>query len=109
MKYFYLSISRKPEKKYMITYINDITGRLNTIYFGNAGSSDFIISNNLNERRAYLKRHKKNENWYDPYSAGFYSRWLLWNLDTLDASIDFVERKFNIEIHKQAILNRFNE
>ena len=61
MKYFYLSISRKPEKKYMITYINDITGRLNTIYFGNAGSSDFLISNNWYERHAYLKRHKTGD------------------------------------------------
>jgi GrpB-like predicted nucleotidyltransferase (UPF0157 family) len=30
------------------------------------------------KRRAYIARHKVNENWSNPNTAGYFSRWLLW-------------------------------
>ena len=34
-------------------------------------------------KKAYLARHKANENWKDKESAGFWSRYLLWSKPSL--------------------------
>lgn len=45
-------------------------------------------------KELYLNRHRKNENWNDPYSAGALSRWILWNLPTIEASFKDYKRRF---------------
>lgn len=45
------------------------------------------------EKARYLNRHKNNENWKNPFSAGALSRWILWNKKSLAANIrDYKER-----------------
>jgi hypothetical protein len=50
--------------------------------FGAVGYTDFILSGGskegLERRKRYLNRHKNNENWNNPRSAGALSRWILW-------------------------------
>jgi hypothetical protein len=74
----------KPNKKYYI-----IKNDNKKVYFGAAGYEHFS-SGHKNERRKqlYINRHKNNENWTNSgiNSAGFWSRWLLWNLPTIKAS-----------------------
>lgn len=39
---------------------------------------DYTITKDKDQRDRYLQRHKKNESWNDPRSAGALSRWILW-------------------------------
>ena len=53
----------------------------------------------MNKKKRYLDRHRKNENWNDHNTAGFYAKNLLWNKKTLTASIRDTNSKFkNIKI-----------
>jgi hypothetical protein len=75
------------------------------IDFGANGYNDYTIYNKLEGRiiadkkkKAYLARHAKNENWLDPLTAGFWSKWILWNKPTIEESIRDTERIFNLKI-----------
>ena len=45
-----------------------------------------ILRSTKTRRERTLKRHKANEDWTDPKTAGFWARHLLWNKPTLQAS-----------------------
>jgi len=100
---YYLEKSDKKTKKYMVSYINKDTGRINTIQFGQAGASDFTQHKNKVRRDKYEARHSgMGENWNNPKSgAGFWSYHLLWNPNTSNfkQAIKETEKKFNINIH----------
>ena len=86
--------STKPEKKYMAIFENCENGREKITHFGAAGASDFTIHKDPERKKRYLDRHRKNENWNDPTSAGALSRWLLWHKTSLRASIADYKRRF---------------
>ena len=67
-----------------------------TIHFGATGYEDYTMHKDKERKERYLKRHQKNENWHSPLSAGFYSRWLLWNEPTITESIRDTNRRFKI-------------
>ena len=69
--------SDKADKKFEAR----IDGR-KSVYFGQAGASDFTIHKDPMRKNRYLDRHSKNEDWHNYNTAGFYSRWLLWNKET---------------------------
>jgi hypothetical protein len=48
----------------------------------------------------YENRHKKRENWKKSgiKTAGFWSKWILWNKPSLNRSIKDTEERFNIKI-----------
>jgi hypothetical protein len=91
---YYPYKSDKPGKKYYI-----IT-ESNRIFFFGAAVYEHFSSGLKNEQRKqrYIDRHKTNENWSKSGidTAGFWSRWLLWNIPTIkDSYIDIKE--FNIQ------------
>ena len=72
---------------------------------GGHGYNDYTIySRTLGKKEAdikkknYLSRHKKNEDWCNLLTAGFWSRWILWNKPTIEQSIKDLSKKLNIEI-----------
>ena len=67
-----------------------------TIHFGSEGSSTFIDHKDEAKKRAYLARHRVNEDWTTPYNAGSLSRWILWNKPTLSASIADFKQRFKV-------------
>lgn len=69
-----------------------------TIHFGQRGYSDYTVHKDPIRRAAYIARHAKRENWSDPYTPGFWSRWLLWEKPSMKAAISNIERKFKINI-----------
>ena len=70
-----------------------------TIPFGQAGASDMTQHKNEDRNKRYIDRHKKNENWNNPHTAGFYSRWITWNKPALTESIKDTNRRFkNVHI-----------
>ena len=85
--------SDKPDKKYYIITNND-----KKVYFGQASASDFTHHKNENRKNLYINRHKKNENWLKSGidTAGFWSRWLLWNKPTIKESYTDIKRRFSI-------------
>lgn len=92
----YLCSSFKPDKKYMVEIGNK------TVHFGAKGYSDYTRHKDKDRMRRYEQRHSRNETWSKSgmKTAGFWSKWLLWNKPTLKASIEDTERRFNIRIHR---------
>jgi hypothetical protein len=92
----YLAKSDKPTKKYMVLVGNKV------IHFGAYGASDYTLHKDADRMKLYLNRHKKNENWNKSgiKTAGFWSRYLLWNKPSLTASIRDIEKRFNVKIKR---------
>ena len=68
------------------------------VHFGSPEHQNFTIHKDEGRKRLYIARHEANENWNDIRTAGFWSRWLLWNKPTLSQSIRDIEQKFGISI-----------
>ena len=81
--------SDKPTKKFEAR----IDGK-KSIHFGQAGASDFTIHKDTERKERYIDRHSKNEDWNNPLTAGFYSRWILWNRPTITESVRDTNRRF---------------
>ena len=68
--------------------------------FGDNRFEDYTMHKDPDRKKRYLTRHKKNEDWNKSgiSTAGFMSAHLLWNKETLQASIRDVNKRFNINI-----------
>ncbi len=80
MELYYPYPANNGKHKYYI-----ITNTNKKVYFGQYGASDYTIYYKMygkefaeKKRKAYIARHKVNENWSNPNTAGYFSRWLLW-------------------------------
>ena len=68
-----------------------------TVHFGSAGMSDYTVHGDKARRKRYLDRHRKNESWNIPMSAGSLSVNILWGSSTSKAAnISAFKRKFNL-------------
>jgi len=94
MKVVKLSKANDNKHKYVVT-IKDGDKERN-IKFGAYGMEDYTIHKDDKRKELYINRHQKNENWNDPLTAGFWSRWLLWNKPTLKSSMAHIKKKFNL-------------
>ncbi len=96
MKSYTLQKSKSKNKKFKI-----INGK--TINFGDSRYDDFTLHKNPNRKKLYLARHKKRENWNKSgiNTAGFWSKHLLWNKNSLNKSIKNIEDRFRINIIKK--------
>ena len=70
--------------------------------FGAETYSDFTLNKDEKRKENYISRHSARENWNKSgiETAGFWSRWLLWNKPSLTASIKDIETRFNIKIKR---------
>jgi hypothetical protein len=98
MKTYYPYKADDGKHKY---YIITNTGK--KVYFGANGYNDYIIYNSKfgreyadKKKKAYIARHKVNENWSKSgiNTAGFWSLYLLWNKTTLTESYEDVKKRF---------------
>lgn len=88
--------SNKEGKKLMAVFTMS-NGRTRTTHFGASGMDDYTKTRDKAQKQRYLKRHRRNENWNNPLSAGALSRWILWNKETREASISDYKRRFNLK------------
>ena len=65
-------------------------------HFGFKGGSTYIDHKDDKKKDAYIARHKVNENWNDPTTAGALARYILWNKPTLTESIKDYKKRFNL-------------
>jgi hypothetical protein len=93
-----LSKSTNKEKKFMVLINDENTRR--TIHFGSSDHSDYTLHKDPDRKKRYIARHKAKEDWTKNgiLTAGFWSRWILWNEPTLEESIKSTEKKFSIRI-----------
>lgn len=92
-----ISKSTKSGKKYMAVFKRD-NGRTKTTYFGSAGMDDYTKTKDKAQRKRYLDRHRKNENWNNYESAGALSRWILWGPSTsIRENIKSYKNRFNLK------------
>ena len=70
------------------------------ISFGAVGYSDYTIHKDPERKERYIARHVKREDWNKSgiKTAGYWSKHLLWNKDTLTKSIDDISKKHNLNI-----------
>ena len=80
--------SDKKDKKYDAR----IDGK-KTVSFGAKGYTDYTPSKDK-EKKAHIARHKHNEDWSDPQTAGFYAKHLLWNKPAFQDSFKDLKKKF---------------
>jgi hypothetical protein len=83
--------SPKKEKK-LRAYFNDGSHT----DFGAAGMSDYTKHKDEARKQRYMSRHKRNESWNSPKTAGSLSRYVLWNKPSLRGSIADYKRRFNL-------------
>lgn len=91
--------SDNPKKKYKIVLTYD-DGKTKTIHIGQAGADDFTKTGDEEAKKRYISRHKKREDWTSSgiKTAGFWSRWLLWNKKTLKESKADISKRFNLKV-----------
>ncbi len=94
---FFIYKSTNPQKKNMVRFLNESTGKINTIHFGSAQYSDYTLRNNNGAKRLYHLRHA-SDNIFDLSYSGCWSWHLLWNKPTIEASIKDMQKTFNISI-----------
>ena len=87
-----LEPAKAKDKKYSIRIHNK------KINFGDSNYEDFTQHKDPERKKRYILRHEKNEDWNNPSTAGFWSRWLLWNKPTLQEAKRDILIKFNIKV-----------
>lgn len=84
--------SDRKAKRYLATFENG-----KKVHFGLKTGMTYIDHLDKTKRENYLKRHQKNEDWNDPYTAGALSRWILWGDSTnINKNISDFKKRFNI-------------
>jgi hypothetical protein len=94
--------SDDPTKKFQAIVPNKALPKKKIVNFGAAGYSDYTKHNDDERKDRYIARHKKNEQWGKSGigTAGYYSRWVLWNKKTVADSIDNMNKKYkNIHLN----------
>lgn len=93
--------SKNKLKKFTAIFYDKNNKKIKTTNFGQKGFSDYTIHKNEARKKAYLDRHRKNENWNDYTSAGSLSRFLLWNKTTFLSSLSDYLNRFNLKLYKK--------
>jgi hypothetical protein len=86
--------SPNPKKKWRVEFPDSTH-----VDFGASGYKDFTQHNDLKRKEAYISRHRSREIWTleGVHTAGFWSRWVLWNQPTIDESIKDINKRFKEE------------
>ena len=70
-----------------------------TVPFGASGMSDYTIHKDSERKAKYINRHEKREDRTKSgiNTAGFYSKHVLWNKDTIQKSVNDLNKKHKSE------------
>jgi hypothetical protein len=92
MKLYFPYKSDRPNKKYYI-----VTKDNKKVYFGASGYQDYTMHKDDERKKRYISRHQSREDWSinGINSAGWWSRYLLWNKPTIKQSYDDIKQRFS--------------
>lgn len=98
----------RSQKKWTVVLHTRLGRKVKTVHFGARGYSDYTRHKDADRRDRYDVRHKKREDWTPSgiFTAGFWSKWLLWNKPSLRKSIDDMQRRFRIRIIQKRSAHR---
>jgi len=86
----YVIPSPNADKKYRAVFSDG-----KKVDFGASGMDDYTKTHDKEQRQRYLSRHRGNEQWSNPRTAGALSRWILWGESTsLQQNIADFKRRF---------------
>ncbi len=95
--------SSNPLKKYMVKVKTG--NEIKTIHFGAKNYNDYTIYYKAlgkkeadKKKAAYIARHSVNEDFNNPLTAGFWSRWVLWEESTVLKSLKKTIKKFKLKL-----------
>jgi len=88
-----LKKSNRKNKKLQVKLPNN-----KIIHFGDSRYEDYTTHKDDKRKKLYEIRHSKNEDWNNTLTAGFWSKWILWNKPNINDAIKDTEKKFNINI-----------
>lgn len=92
-----VSVKRVGGVKEFVAVFERSDGRSKTTRFGTASNYVSNPDKTKEDRKNYIARHRVNENFNDPSSAGALSRWLLWGESrSLEKNIRAFKNKFNL-------------
>lgn len=91
---FRLEKADSPHK--YVGVFTDEDGKETRVKFGASGYSDLTQHRDRRRRSLYLARHRKNENWNSPMTAGALSRWILWETPSLEQNVKLFRSRFNL-------------
>lgn len=80
--------------KKMTAVFSENGKKVKTIHFGQAGASDYTIHRDEARRQRYIDRHRANEDWNNPMTAGTLAMYVLWLKPTISAGIAAYKKKF---------------
>lgn len=91
-----ISIKPSPDKhkKYRATFYKD-NNYIHTD-FGAKSYEDYTLHKDIERKKRYIQRHKANENWNDPITAGALSRYVLWEYTDLNKAVKEYKKRFNL-------------
>ena len=92
-----VSRSTNKQKKLMAIFYDKDGKKVKTTHFGSRGMSDYTKHKDAKRKQRYLARHKNNEKWNKPMTAGALSRWILWGEPSLRKSFSNFKKKFNLQ------------
>jgi len=87
--------SRMASKKWDVVFPDG-----SKVSFGAKGYQDYTQHKDADRMKRYIARHKKNEDWSNIRTAGFWAKWLLWTKPSLSEAITNIESKYKIKIKK---------
>lgn len=92
---YLVKLNKNPTYKFAVVFEDG-----KKILFGKKPYSDMLQHKNEARKNRYILRHIKNEDWTKKgiRTRGFWSRWILWNLSSLEKSIKDIEDRFNVNI-----------
>jgi hypothetical protein len=96
----WLEKSDQATKKFQVSILDPRTQRVRTVHFGAKGYSDYTLHKDPERMHRYTIRHQKRENWTKSgiYTAGFWSKWILWNKPSFRASVQDTSKRFGLNI-----------
>lgn len=98
MKTYTLYKSTSSSKKYDVFVVSS-KGLTKKVSFGATGYSDYTKHKDPERQQRYITRHKSRENWTKSglETAGFWSRWVLWNKPGIRDSLNDTRKRFNLK------------
>lgn len=91
MKLVEIVPSSRADKRLMALFDSGVK-----VHFGLRGGSTFIDHHDEVKKENYIKRHRVNEDWSRPDSAGTLSRYVLWNKRTMKESVEDYKRRYKM-------------
>ena len=93
-----LKLIKADDGKHKYVAVLENNEKLYNVKFGAKGYSDFTKHKDETRKSSYILRHKEREDWSKSgiLTAGFWSRWILWNLPTIEESLKYTIKKFHL-------------